>query len=94
MVCGQGNETPNVQSRGANMQKTIDPYKIQKTIDSYSISMECKHPRKRPIKHYRYVISALLCVTLDGQMVGQWVFMVDVTKRVVSVMQRIGLKLF
>ena len=31
-----------------------------------------------------YVISALLCVTLDGQILGRWVFVVDVTKRVVQ----------
>ena len=27
----------------------------------------------------------MLCVTLDGQILGRWVFVVDVTKRVVSV---------
>ena len=27
-----------------------------------------------------YVISALLCVTLDGQILYRWVFVVDVTR--------------
>ena len=32
-----------------------------------------------------YVISALLCVTLDGQILGRWVIILDVTRGVVSV---------
>ena len=37
-----------------------------------------------------YVISALLCVTLNGQILGGWVFVVDVT-RGLSVTKGVGL---
>ena len=35
------------------------------------------------------MISALLCVTLDGQILGRWVFVVGVTRAVVSVTKSI-----
>ena len=39
---------------------------------------------------FSYVVSALLCVTLDGQiLIYRWVIILDVTKRVVSVTKSI-----
>ena len=38
-----------------------------------------------------YVMRGILCVTLDGQILGRWVFVVDVTRTVVSVTGVVGL---
>ena len=38
----------------------------------------------------RYVFDTVLCVTLDGQILGRWVFAVDVTRGVVSVTKSTG----
>ena len=38
-----------------------------------------------------FVSGPLLCVTLDGQILGRWVFVADVTRGVVSVTKSTGL---
>ena len=48
-------------------------------------------PNRSQKRQFSYVISALLSVTLNGQILGAWVFVVDVTRGVVSVTKGVGL---
>ena len=39
---------------------------------------------------YSYAFNPMLCVTLNGQILRRWVFVVDVTRAVMSVTKELG----